>query len=159
MIDVPLVQWVPHGPLGPWWWPVTAVDGRHPKGAHPWVTAGPLRKAGTPMWKKRRLPSRREGMGTQQAATMACRPPHTENVVHLLSILAARLRLGTPTVSVTHILQKLAVIFGTVVSFDVLMQNLRKVTQGNHEKVPYFAMRLEGTSTKLGCNAPGGWGI
>ena len=32
-----------------------------------------------------------EGMGTQQAATMVHRPPHTEeNVGHLLSTLAAR---------------------------------------------------------------------
>ena len=37
------------------------------------------------------------------------------------------------------------VIFGTVASFDVLMQNFYKVTQGNHEKVPSFTTRLEGT--------------
>ena len=49
------------------------------------------------------------------------------------------------TTSVAHILQKLSVNFGTVASFDVLMQNLYKVTQGNNEKVPSFAMRLEGT--------------
>ena len=29
----------------------------------------------------------------------------------------------SPTISVAHILQKLSVIFGTVASFDVLMQN------------------------------------
>ena len=28
-------------------------------------------------------------------------------------------------------------------SFDVLMQNFYKVTQGNHEKVPSFSTRLE----------------
>ena len=50
-----------------------------------------------------------------------------------------------PTTSMTHIWQKLFVIFDTVVSFDVLMQKVYKVTQGNHEKVPSFAMRLEGT--------------
>ena len=50
-----------------------------------------------------------------------------------------------PTASVTDILDKLAVIFGTVASFDVLMQNFYKVMQGNNEKVPSFAMRLEGT--------------
>ena len=48
-----------------------------------------------------------------------------------------------PTTSVTEVLQKLMVIFGTVTSFDVLMQNFYKVTQGNHEKVPSFATRLE----------------
>ena len=41
-----------------------------------------------------------------------------------------------PTASLTHTLQKLAVIFGTVASFDILMQNFYKVTQGNNEKVP-----------------------
>ena len=49
-----------------------------------------------------------------------------------------------PTASVTHILQKLAVISGNMVSFDILMQNFYKVTQGNHEKVHSFTMRLEG---------------
>ena len=38
-----------------------------------------------------------------------------------------------PTTSMTHNLQKLAVIFGTLVSFNILMQNFYKVTQGNHE--------------------------
>ena len=62
-----------------------------------------------------------------------------------------------PTTSVAHILQKLTVIFDTVVSFDVLMQNFYKVTQGNHEKVPSFAMMLEGTlkGPKSGCSALG----
>ena len=41
-----------------------------------------------------------------------------------------------PTASVTNILQKLAVIFGTMASFHDLMQNFYKVTQGNHKKVP-----------------------
>ena len=41
-----------------------------------------------------------------------------------------------PTASVREILQKLMVIFRTVVSFDVLMQNFYKVTQGNNEKCP-----------------------
>ena len=40
-----------------------------------------------------------------------------------------------PTTSMTHILQKLAVIFGTVASFDVLMQKIYTVTQCNHKKV------------------------
>ena len=54
-----------------------------------------------------------------------------------------------PTTSVTEILQKLLVIFGTVVSFDIFMQNIYKVTQGNHEKVPSFATRLEGTLNQI----------
>ena len=54
-------------------------------------------------------------------------------------------RYMEPTTSVTEILQKCTVIFGTVASFDVLMQKFYKATQGNHEEVPSFAKRLEGT--------------
>ena len=36
-----------------------------------------------------------------------------------------------PTASVSKILEKLLVIFGTVTSFDVLMQNFYKISQGN----------------------------
>ena len=50
-----------------------------------------------------------------------------------------------PTTSMAQILQKLTIIFGTMVSFDILIQNFYKVTQGNHEKVPSFTTRLEGT--------------
>ena len=46
-----------------------------------------------------------------------------------------------PTTSVAHILWKLSVIFGTVASIDALMQNFYKVTQGNKENVPSFAIR------------------
>ena len=60
-----------------------------------------------------------------------------------------------PTASVTEILQKLMVIFGMVVSFDVLMQNFYKVTQGNHKKVPSFATRLEGTLNQIWLKCPG----
>ena len=49
----------------------------------------------------------------------------------------------------TAILQKLMVIFGMVASFDVLMQHFYIVTQGNHEKVPSFATRLEGTNNQI----------
>ena len=49
-----------------------------------------------------------------------------------------------PTAGVSEILEKLSVIFGTVTSFDVLMQNFYKISQGN-ERVPSFANRLEGT--------------
>ena len=39
-------------------------------------------------------------------------------------------------------------------SFDVLMQNFYKVTQGNHVKVPSFAMRLEGTLNQIRLKCP-----
>ena len=59
------------------------------------------------------------------------------------------------TASVTHILQELMVIFSTVALFDVLMQNFYKVMQGNHEKVPSFTMRLEGTLNQTRLQCPG----
>ena len=59
-----------------------------------------------------------------------------------------------PTASVREILQKLMVIFRTVASFDVLMQNFYKVTQGNNEKVPSFATRLEGTLNQIQLKCP-----
>ena len=40
-------------------------------------------------------------------------------------------------------------------SFDVLMQNFYKVVQSNHEKVPSFATRLEGTINQIGLQCPG----
>ena len=54
-----------------------------------------------------------------------------------------------PTASMAHILQTLAIIFGTVVSLDVLMQNFYKVTQVNHQKVSSFATRLKGTLNQI----------
>ena len=60
-----------------------------------------------------------------------------------------------PTASVREILQKLMVIFGMVASFDVLMQNFYKVTQGNNEKVPSFATRMEGTLNQIWLKCPG----
>ena len=60
-----------------------------------------------------------------------------------------------PTASVSEILQKLAVIFGTVALFNVLMQNFYNVTQGNHEKVSLFATRLEGTLNQIRLKCPG----
>ena len=59
-----------------------------------------------------------------------------------------------PAASVAHILWKLLVIFGMVASFDVLMQNLYKVMQGSNEKVPSFAMRLEGTLNQIRLQCP-----
>ena len=59
-----------------------------------------------------------------------------------------------PTASVSEILEKLSVIFGTVASFDVLMQNFYKISQGN-EKVPSFVTRLEGTLNQIRIKCPG----
>ena len=60
-----------------------------------------------------------------------------------------------PTASVSDILDKFTVIFRTVASFDVLMQNFYKITQGNNEKVPSFAMRLECTLNQIRLRCPG----
>ena len=58
-----------------------------------------------------------------------------ESMVRFLKGAAADMaRYMGPTASVSNILQKLMVIFGMIASFDVLMQNFYKVTQGNHEK-------------------------
>ena len=59
-----------------------------------------------------------------------------------------------PTAGVSDILEKLSVIFGTVASFDVLMQNFYKISQGN-KKVPSFAMQLEGTLNQIQIKCPG----
>ena len=59
-----------------------------------------------------------------------------------------------PTAGVSNILKKLSVIFGTVTSFDVLMQNFYKISQGN-EKVPSFATWLEGTLNQIRIKCPG----
>ena len=60
-----------------------------------------------------------------------------------------------PYPSMTHIMQRLAVIFGTMASFYVLMQNIYKVTQGNHEKISSFATRLVGTLKQIRLQFPG----
>ena len=60
-----------------------------------------------------------------------------------------------PTASVREIFQKLMLIFGMVASFDVLMQNFYKVTQGNNEKVASFTTRLEGTLNQIWLKYPG----
>ena len=60
-----------------------------------------------------------------------------------------------PAARVSKILEKLSVIFGTVASFDVLMQNFYKITQGGNEKVPSFAMRLGGTLNQIRIRCPG----
>ena len=60
-----------------------------------------------------------------------------------------------PTASVSKILEKLAVIFGTVTSFDILMQNFYKISQGGNKKVPSFMTRLEGTLNQIRIKCPG----
>ena len=59
-----------------------------------------------------------------------------------------------PTAGVSKTLEKLLVIFGTIVSFDMLMQNFYKISQGN-EKVPSFATKLEGTLNQIRIQCPG----
>ena len=79
-----------------------------------------------------------------------------ESIIHSLRGVAANMaRYMGPTASIAHILQKLTVTFGTVVSFDVLMQNFYKVTQITHEKVPSFATRLKGTLNQIWLQCPG----
>ena len=79
-----------------------------------------------------------------------------ESIVHSLKgATADRARYMGPTTSIAHILQKLTVIFGTVVSFDVLMQNFYKVIQSNYKNIPSFAMRLEGTLNQTRLQCPG----
>ena len=60
-----------------------------------------------------------------------------------------------PTASMAHILQKLNITFSTMVSFNILMQNLYKVTQGSQKKVPSFTTRLEGTLNQIRLQCPG----
>ena len=60
-----------------------------------------------------------------------------------------------PTTGVSNILDKLLVTFGTVASFDVLMQKFYKITQGNNKKVLSFAMRLKGTLNQIILRCPG----
>ena len=73
-----------------------------------------------------------------------------ESMVRSLKGAAADMaRYMGPTASVSNILQKLTVNFGMIASFDVLMQNFYKVTQGNHGKVLSFTTRLEGTLNQI----------
>ena len=78
-----------------------------------------------------------------------------ESIVKSLKGAAAEMaQFMGPTASVSNILQNVMVIFGMVASFDMLMQNFYKVTQGNHEKVPLFTMRLEGTLNQIRLKCP-----
>ena len=58
-----------------------------------------------------------------------------------------------PTAGVSEILEKLSVIFGTAASFDILMQNFYKISQGN-EKVPSFVTQWEGTLNQIRIKCP-----
>ena len=78
-----------------------------------------------------------------------------ESIVRSLKgSVADMARYMDSTAIMAHILQKSTVIFGTVASFDVLMQNFYKVTQGNNEKVPSFTIRLEGTLNNITLQCP-----
>ena len=79
-----------------------------------------------------------------------------ESIVRLLKGAAVDMAqyMGSTT-SMAHILQKLTIIFGTMASFDALMQNFYKVTQGNHEKVPSFATRIERMLNQIRLQCPG----
>ena len=59
-----------------------------------------------------------------------------------------------PTASVSEILEELLVFFGTVESFNMLMQNFYKSMQGGNKKVPSFASRLEGTLNQIRIRCP-----
>ena len=60
-----------------------------------------------------------------------------------------------PTASVSEILEKLSVIFSTVASFDMLIQDFYKILQGGNEKMPSFMTRLEGTLNQIRIKCPG----
>ena len=78
-----------------------------------------------------------------------------ESIMRSLKGVAADMAHYTgPTANVSEILEKLSVIFGTVASFDMLMQNFYKSTQGGNEKVPSFTTRLEGTLNQIRIRCP-----
>ena len=79
-----------------------------------------------------------------------------ESIMRSLKGAAADMaRYMGPTAGVSKILEKLLVIFGTVTSFDMLMQNFYKILQGGNEKVPSFMTRLEGTLNQIRIKCPG----
>ena len=47
--------------------------------------------------------------------------------------------------SVSEIINKLECIYGTVASFNILMQHFYKLQQGKTEKLPVYVKPLEGT--------------
>ena len=79
-----------------------------------------------------------------------------ESIIRSLKEAAADMaQYMGPTTNVAHILQMLTIIFSTVASFDILMQNFDNVMQGNHKKVPSFATRLERTLNQIRLQCPG----
>ena len=106
-------------------------------------------------------PGKTEVSYEQWSHEVQCVKDHyPESVVHesimqsLKGAAADMARYMGPTASVSNILEKLSVIFGTVASFDVLMQNFYKILQGN-EKVPSFVTQLEGTLNQIQIKCPG----
>ena len=105
-------------------------------------------------------PSKTKVSYKQWSCEVQCIKDHyLESVVResiILSLKGAAADMANymgPTAGVSEILEKLLVIFGTVMSFDVLMQNFYKISQGN-EKVPSFATRLEGTLNQIRIKCP-----
>ena len=79
-----------------------------------------------------------------------------ESIMRSLKGAAADMALYMgPTAGVSNILENLLVIFGTVASFDVLMQNFYKIMKGNNKKIPSFTTRLEGTLNQIRLRCPG----
>ena len=79
-----------------------------------------------------------------------------ESIVRLLKGAAVDMaQYMGPTTNMAYILKKLAITFNTMASFNILMQNFYKVTQGNHEKVLSFTTRLEGTLNQIRLQCPG----
>ena len=62
-----------------------------------------------------------------------------------------------PTARIDHILLKLSVIFGTVASFDILIQNFYKVTQGYNKKAPPLQWGWKGPLIKSSFIALEAW--
>ena len=79
---------------------------------------------------------------------------HESIMQSLKGAAADKARYMGPTAGVSDISEKLSVIFSTVASFDVLMQNFYKISQGN-EKVPSFVTQLEGTLNQIQIKCPG----
>ena len=79
-----------------------------------------------------------------------------KSIIWLLKEAVADMaRYMRSTASVDHILHILSVIFGTMASFNMLIQNFCKVIQENNEKVPSFATRLKGTLHQIQLQCPG----
>ena len=106
-------------------------------------------------------PGKTEVSYEQWSHKVQCVKDHyPESVVHesimrsLKGAVADMAHYMGPTAGVSDILEKLSVIFSTVSSFDVLMQNFYKIAQVS-EKVPSFATWLEGTLNQIRIKCPG----